>query len=166
MADVFRFSSTDTLIAARLSITEIAAVTVWQSSYDYDFEFHNGHPTGYPIYVRPSGNTDTSNIPKFDTLNKSATNYNAISKFANHTKLTSALRNTAQQDILNVISNNWATLSLLATRWWTNQMAPVIVVPVVVPVATVKTCDVPNCGGQVTIVSSGKSPCDTCWKYQ
>lgn len=166
MADVFRFDSTDPLITARLNATEIANVTSWQGSYDYNFEFHNGHPTGYPIYVRPVGNRDTSNLPKFDTKNKSANDYRAITSLANGQKLRSALTSTAQQDVLNVIANNWATLALLATRWWTNKMAPVIVQAPIIVQPTDKACNVSTCVGRVPLVTSGKAACDTCFKYQ
>lgn len=162
MADKFRFDGTDAIVTTYLTIAEIANVAYWQASYDYDFEFHTGHTTGNPIYIRITGNRDTSNVPKFDTLNKNASDYTAIANFANGEKL-KRLTQQAQLDVLAVIANNWAILSSLANRYWITG-PPRVVAPVVV--ATTKVCNVPGCGGQVPIVRSGKAPCPVCSKYQ
>jgi hypothetical protein len=93
-------------------------VTTWQTSDEFMFEFHPGHTTGYPIYIRPAGNTDSSNVPKIDTKNKFAYHYAAITDIANDGKLTSALSNTAQTELLAIIQAEWASLVTLARRYW------------------------------------------------
>lgn len=117
MAVLFKFKADDPIIQGYLPSNVRNAITIWQSSDEYDFEFHSGHLTGNPIYIRPAGNRDTSNVPKFDTQNKSASDYTAISSFANGEKLT-GLSTRAKNEILNIIQNNWAALSALARNYW------------------------------------------------
>lgn len=165
MADPFDFVNTDLIVTTYLTQGERANIAVWQVSGEYHFEFHNGHPTGRPIYIRPDGNTEGANIPKFDTLNRTAANYNAITKFANGTKLRDALSNGAQAEILNIIANNWAVLSLLATRWWTNTIPPPPVPVIAAPVN--RACTMANCAGRVPIyANNGRAMCDTCFTWQ
>lgn len=68
MADTFKLQNSDPIVRARLNSDERAAVGTWQVETSYDFEFHGGHATGGPIDVRPGGDADTSDLPKFDSL--------------------------------------------------------------------------------------------------
>jgi hypothetical protein len=122
VAVLFRFEADDEIIVAYLPANTRANVTHWQTSDEYNFEFHSGHLTGNPIYIRPDGNRDGSNVPKFDTLNKNASDYSTIGSFANSGKL-DGLSNRAKNDILAIISNNWAALQALANNYWV--MGPV-----------------------------------------
>jgi hypothetical protein len=114
----FAWKSDDDLVSSYLSSGERSAVQRWQTSSDYVFEFHPGHPTGYPIYVRKVGNTEKSNLPKFDTKNCMASMYNDINKFSNGAKLRRDLNNAAQTDLLAVVTTEWEALKLLAKRYW------------------------------------------------
>jgi hypothetical protein len=60
----FCFQSNDVMVLDYLSGGETTAVKRWQKSLEYTFEFHFGHDTGNPVYIRPNHNTDTSNLPK------------------------------------------------------------------------------------------------------
>ncbi|MEL6999428.1 MAG: hypothetical protein AAFP68_14285 [Pseudomonadota bacterium] len=114
------WDNTDQFVLDYLTGGEIGAVGDWQASGEYTFEFHGGHTTGYPIYIRPTGNTDHSNIPKVDTKNVYAGTYNTITDIANDGTLTAALSNNAQADLIAIIQNEWATLKTLAERFWTD----------------------------------------------
>ena len=119
----FEFKKADAQITQRLTATEIAKIVTVQKSTAYYFEFHSGHTTGYPIYVRPKGNSDKSNLPKFDTKNKSATDYKKYTDLANGQKL-SGLGQTVQTEIENIIKNNWKILQTFAQRYWDGEDAP------------------------------------------
>lgn len=114
------WDNTDQFVQDYLTGGEIAGVAHWQASGDYTFEFHGGHTTGYPIYIRPTGNTDHSNIPKVDTKNVYVGTYNTIADIANDGKLTAALSIAAQAELIAIITNEWATLKTLAERFWTD----------------------------------------------
>ena len=167
MPDTFHFQANDDLVQRYLNQTERGNVATWQQSDGWVFEFHTGHTTGSPIYVRPDGNTDKSNLPKFDTQNKTANDYSTCSKLANGGKLIQqtkkgGLSKQDQAELENIIAQSWASLSLLAQRYWTRTPAPQVVQQ-----ATTKPCTAtPNCTGQVQIVQSGKAPCSVCYKYQ
>lgn len=61
MPDNFTFTAGDAIVTRYLTGTEIGQIVTQQVSTEYTFEFHGGHTTGYPIYIRPNGNTDGSN---------------------------------------------------------------------------------------------------------
>jgi len=166
MADVFRFVNTDGWVTRLLTQGERNAVARWQLNGSYDFEFHNGHPTGYPIYIRPNGNRDNANLPKFDTLNHTAADYATIAGFANAQKLRqNPLTNPDRADILAVVGQNWATLVRMAQRWWTNTLPPPPVVVIAAPVT--KACNQPDCAGRVPIYAhNARAMCDTCYIFQ
>jgi len=114
----YTFTEDDEVVIGNLKETERNGINTWQTSDDYTFEFHLGHGTGYPIYIRPEGNTDTSNLPKFDTKNKYAHNYSNIQSFANSGKLQNELSQKAQTDLLAVIRDNWDLLQTSSKRMW------------------------------------------------
>ncbi len=118
MPDTFTFTKTDPLVQEYLTAEEIQTITTEQTSDAYVFEFHEGHDTGNPIYVRPDGNTDKSNLPKFDTKNKTAADYPTVESLANGGKLRRDLKNKDQNDLMNVIQNDWALLSKMARGYW------------------------------------------------
>lgn len=118
MAMNFCFQQTDTIVLDYLKGGEISAVTQWQQNTEYTFEFHFGHDTGNPVYVRPNHNTDTSNLPKIDTKNKYAHQYTSIDDLANGGKLKRDLSPTAQNDIITILQNSWDAFQTLATRFW------------------------------------------------
>src|SRR5579862_5898573 len=117
-AILFKFQQDDPVVTNYVPATTRTAITTWHTRDDYDFELHSGHLTGYPIYIRAGlWARATSKIPKFDTLNKSASDYEQISKFANEDKL-EKLSQPSQNDILRVIRDNWEALSELAQNFW------------------------------------------------
>lgn len=170
MPDNFTFTAGDNIVTTYLTANEIQQIQTQQASNDYTFEFHPGHGTGYPIYIRPNGNTDNSNIPKIDTRNKSAADYNTINKIANSGKLTSALGNNAQTEILNIIRTDWARLQSLARRYWENDPVPAPVL--IVPQQNTIPCKFPHCTGTVPLILDPHSnkrqtaACDTCYTFQ
>ena len=119
MPVLFRFDENDSVLQGYLSSVRLTAVTTWQTSHEFSFEFHSGHTTGHPIYVRPATNRDSSNVPKMDTINHSASDYDSTAKFANGEKL-SVLSNPAKANLLAIVEQNWDALKELATNYWTN----------------------------------------------
>lgn len=170
MADNFNFTTGDTIVTDYLTEAERDQIVTQQASTEYTFEFHSGHLTGNPIYFRPDGNTDTSNMPKIDTRNKSAGDYNTIGKLANSGKLRRALSPKAQTEILTIIKNDWPRLQILAERFWSNTKAPAPVVAVAQQNTT--PCSFAHCNGAVPLIldphtsKRQKAACDTCYSYQ
>ena len=119
MAVLFRFDGEDPIVKGYLSQGRLNAVTTWQTTTEFSFEFHSGHLTGFPIYVRPATNRDTSNVPKMDTLNHQASDYASIGSFANSEKL-GVLSNAAKTNLLAIVAQNWAALQELARNYWQN----------------------------------------------
>lgn len=127
MAVQFRFEADDAVVTGYITATLRNAIQTWQHRDDYVFELHDGHLTGYPIYIRPDLYARAkSNIPKFDTLNKTAAMYASISSFANSDKL-DQLPLPSRTEILNIVANNWAALCELAQNYWNG--APVTGAP-------------------------------------
>lgn len=120
MPDTFRVVATDPIVTQYNRGNLIALAQV---SLNFVFEFHGGHETGNPVYVRVVGNKDNSNVPKFDTKNKTAANYTSYSKLANSGKLDQAksdkdLKNTDLTEITNLIVNNFAFFQQLASDYY------------------------------------------------
>jgi hypothetical protein len=120
MPDTFRVVATDPIVTQYNRGNLIALAQV---SMNFVFEFHGGHETGNPVYVRVVGNKDNSNVPKFDTKNKTAANYTSYSKLANSGKLDQAkrdkdLKNTDLTEITNLIVNNFAFFQQLASDYY------------------------------------------------
>ncbi len=114
----FKFQQNDPIIQAHLTGTEIGEVETWQESDGYDFEWHPGHPTGYPLYIRPYGCTVGQNLPKFDTKNHTAGDYTNITDLPNGQLLRRDLDNNDQNEILALIAGEWDKLATLARRMW------------------------------------------------
>lgn len=118
MAVQFRFEADNPVVTGFITATLRGAITTWQTRDDYVFELHDGHLTGYPIYIRPDVCArDKSNIPKFDTLNKTAANYTTIKSFANDDKL-DKLPLPSKTEVLAIIAANWVALTELAQNYW------------------------------------------------
>ncbi len=120
MPDTFRLVATDPLIQQTYPG---GTITLAQTSQNFVFEFHGGHITGNPIYVRVVGNKDNSNVPKFDTKNKVAASYTTYSSLANAGKLDQAkkdkdLKQTDLAEIGTLINRNWAFLQELARIYY------------------------------------------------
>lgn len=114
----YEFKAGDPMIVGHLHQPEILDIRTWQQSSEYTLEFHQGHATGYPIYIRPAGNSDNSNIPKIDTKNKFACDYDTIAKITNGEKLNTSLSTGAKQELLNIIADNWDILKTLSECIW------------------------------------------------
>jgi hypothetical protein len=165
-AYVFRFENDNLTLRNYLNTAERARVRSWQPGGSrWSIELHSGHPQGQPFYIRLDGNTDSENVPKADTLNHLASEFNVISGFKNWEKLKAGLSSTAQTALLLFVRQNWDLLTLIAQRYWTNTVAPPDPLPPT-PRAATKPCNVPNCTGVVQNVTSGKAACSVCWTYQ
>ncbi len=160
MVTTFNFTQADATVQQYLNATERGNVTAWQTDYSYSLEFHAGHTTGDPIYFRPGGNKDKSNIPKIDTKNKQASDYKTLQHIANWGKLQGGLKKAAYDEIVQIIANSWGSLQLLASRFWSGTSAPPVPV-----VPTQKDCVHCKAVGSVPIVTSGKASCTKCFKY-
>ena len=119
MAVLFRFDNDDPIEKGYLSPVRLRAVATWQTTTEFSFEVHSGHLTGFPIYVRPATNRDSSNVPKMDTLNHQAADYATIGKFANSNKL-AVLTTAAKANLLAIVAQNWEALQELARNYWQN----------------------------------------------
>lgn len=120
MPDLFRLVATDPLVTKYAAGATIVGP---QTSTGFSFEFHGGHETGNPVYVRIAGNTDKSNVPKFDTLNKTAAKYPTYSSLANAGRLDKAkkekdLKNTDLDEISRLIRDNFATFQQIARGYY------------------------------------------------
>ena len=72
----WKFTANDPVVRRYMNATERAAVTGWQNdALPISFEFHPGHATGEPLYIRVDGNDDNANVPKVDTKHASAANF-------------------------------------------------------------------------------------------
>lgn len=161
MATLFSFVADDPIVTTYLTTTERGQVTRWQTTTGWSFEFHTGHTTGYPVYVRPDGNRDTGNLPKMDTKNKGAYHYTALVDFANGNKLRKQLGTGQATDLLAVIAASFATLALLAQRFYDNELPTPTVQPVIV---ATKTC--PSCATAMPFKSKGtKTQCPGCYGF-
>jgi hypothetical protein len=165
-AYVFRFENDDLTLRRYLNTAERAQVHAWQPGNSrWSIELHPGHPQGEPFYIRLDGNMDRDNVPKADTLNHAANEFTVIGGFKNWEKLQAGLGTAAQTALLQFVRQNWNSLTLIAHRYWTNSFAPPDPPPPTARPAT-KPCNVPNCGGEVQNLISGKAPCSVCWKFQ
>lgn len=162
----FNFTRNDAVVTALLTADEIAECATWQTHNDaYTFEFHPMHTTGYPIYFRPDGNTDGANIPKIDTKNiaDGGAKYNIVTKIANPRKLTDALNQRQIEEILAIIKNSWATLQLMARRYWTKTDPPATIARSRLKCGKCKTdffdvdLGTPNGFGKYTCTKCGKA---------
>lgn len=170
MPDNFTYTANDNIVRTFLSSNDRDQITTEQVSNAYTFEFHGGHTTGYPIYIRADGDNSTSNLPKFDTRNKSAGDYNTINKFANSIKLRNHLNQNVQAEILNIVRNEWRRLQTLAANYWTDnrpsQPIQVVEGPNTMP------CKFDHCGGKVPLVINQftqkreKQKCAVCYTVQ
>jgi len=168
-AIVFRFEENNPTLRRYLNTAERAEVDHWQTpNMTWSIELHPMHLTGNPFYIRLFGNTDSGNVPKVDTRNKTASQYGDITKIANNAKLRNkGGLNTVEQGLLiTFISNNWDHLSLIAQRYADGELAPPDPPPPT-PRATTKPCTVtPQCTGTVPVVTSGKAACNVCYQFQ
>ena len=120
MPDTFRLVATDPLVVTHGGGVAIARA---QTSTKFVFEFHGGHETGNPIYVRVVGNKDKSNVPKFDTRNKTMGNYASYSALANSGKLDQAkkdkdLKQADLDELSQLISQNFALFQAMAASYY------------------------------------------------
>ena len=115
----FKLVVNETMVAYYLAKKGQVALTRPQTCQAFDFEFHPGHTTGYPIYVRMEGNDDTKSMTKFDTKNKSAPQL-PVKKdmsdgdFVNFDKVT--LSSTEKTNLQILIRDNWEFLKYMAKR--------------------------------------------------
>jgi len=126
----WHFKQTDDLVKYYLDQADINAVRRWQTLDGYTFEFHEGHETGNPIYIRPDGNTSQQSMPKVDTKNivNPALHYKNSKKpndpwlenIANYEVLSASLTTQQLAEIAAIFVDNWSALQKVADRRWNN----------------------------------------------
>ncbi len=122
----FTWNNNNQVVMNHLNRIERQAMNEQKSS-EYEFEFHDGHDTGYPIYIRPT-HTEAqkwnSNIPKIDTKNNDSSKFNDIKDITNWVKLDKYIKTNGKKEILTIIQKDWKKLELFAKRFWTGVTAP------------------------------------------
>ena len=121
MPDNFRVRAIDRFVQGYP--LQAALIQRIQISDNFTFEFHGGHTQGNPVYVRVNDNKDNSNVPKFDTLNKSAADYPSYQSLANAGKLDLAKKNKqlSKQDLDEIsalIVQNFEFFQKLAAAYY------------------------------------------------
>ena len=105
-AYLFKLEVNEPIVAYYLNKSGRAGLARTQICDEFDFEFHSMHPTGCPVYIRMVGNTDTKNMTKFDTKNKTGPQY------VNSGKLDLSTGDLEELGLL--IRDNWEFLSYMA----------------------------------------------------
>jgi hypothetical protein len=165
----FKFTKTDKTVRAYLSATEIGQVRKWQDyEDDWSFEFHNGHTTGRPLYVRAKSDYSSENLPKIDTIEHTASDYTNINCITNYMKLVNYLDSKAKKDVMAVVQQSWDSLVILVNNHYESKTVTAAPAPVAVVAAAsqTKSCSTTGCNGTVPIVKQGKAPCSACYRYQ
>jgi len=129
MATTFRFKKDDPSVRGWLTEDEIAAVKAWQTNDGYYFEQHDGHPTGLPLYIRMDGSTVTSNLTKFDTKNKTKPEFVNKGLLSQGGSGVTKLSVTEIAALTKLITDEWATMTILAKRAWAVEKKPATLAP-------------------------------------
>jgi len=181
MATRFKMVATDLLIQTYLTVAERGQINPQQMGDAWDFEFHGGHETGTPFYIRPKDNKATHNLTKFDTHTRDGKplTYN-LQKMANGDHV-DAMKSTARDHLYAVVSGNWELLCTVSLRFKSGDRngeieqatlaaqaaAALLAATAAAAAPTTRACkSAPTCPGHVPIVRQGKAACDTCWVYQ
>jgi hypothetical protein len=175
MATLWKLKANDQIVLRYLNTAERGRVTAWQQDgWPWDLEFHTGHDTGDPIYIRVTGNTDGTNVPKVDTKTITATELATdLSAVKNYQKLAggkikgkpyAALLTTGQQSTLRVfLQTQLPHLKIIGRRYWNAEAVPPD--PIVTIVAPTRPCaGTTDCAGLVPN-TKGKSSCPVCFQY-
>jgi hypothetical protein len=176
----FKMIATDPLIQTYLTIAERGQINPQQAGDTWDFEFHGGHETGTPLYIRPNGNKATHNLTKFDThtIDGQPLAYNAGNII--NPEHVDAMKSAARNHLYAVVAGNWGLLRTVSWRFKRGDRngeieqanlaaqaaAALLAAAAAAAAPTTKACKFPPCPGHVPIVRQGKAPCDTCWQYQ
>lgn len=116
MPETFKFERTNTRVVKHLSALEIGGVAVWQNTdLNYEFEFHNGHELGHPVYMREGAINLTSNLPKIDTLNRTFDTVRVV----NEDQINSP---ACLADFTNVVRNNIALFQKLTKAYYEGEI--------------------------------------------
>jgi len=170
---LWKFTANDAVVQRYLNTAERNAVTAWQNAnLPIRFEFHPGHTTGEPLYIRVDGNADNANVPKVDTKDASASDFAAnLESLSNYQKLVGgnlkgkkvgALLSQGDATTLRVLLNTeFDNLQLIAHRYWNNEDPPA---DPTAPAATRPCTATTHCTGLVQN-TKGKSCCPVCYQY-
>ncbi len=175
MATLWKLQANDQVVLRYLNTAERGRVTDWQEdNWPWNLEFHTGHDTGDPIYIRVDGNADNQNVPKIDTKTTNASDLATdLSAVKNYQKLAggkikgkpyAASLTTGQQATLRVfLQTQLPHLKLIAKRFWNGEDPPP---DQVAPVqAATRPCTATTgCAGQVPN-TKGKNMCPVCFKF-
>jgi hypothetical protein len=184
MPDNFQLNAHDDLVQLFLTRAERANIVNAQNTDAWEFEFHRGHDTGSPFYMRPRGCTLGQNLTKFDThtINGAPLAYNN-QNLRNRDVIERTCKMSARdkEAMFRVISTNWALMGTLSLRWWGGiqqgeierraALAQAAVANQQPAVARTRVCGLPvpwdngnACTGQVS-TNPGRWPCDTCGQF-
>ena len=180
MATLFKMVTTDPLIQTYLTVAERGQINPQQAGDTWDFEFHGGHETGTPFYIRPAGNKVTHNLSKFDThtLDDRPLTYSADNMV--NSEHVEKMKGAAKTHLYAVVSGNWGLLCTVSRRFKRGDRngeieqatlaaqaaAALLAAAAAAAAPTTKACKFAPCPGHVPIVRDGKAACDTCWQYQ
>lgn len=120
MAVNFQFNGRDALVLTYLTQAERGRILGPQATDAWTFEFHPGHETGTPIYMRPKGCTVSSNLTKIDTRTMQGTllAYDAGRVVNNEViERSCKMKSGDKTAMFTVLQNNWALLADLAHRY-------------------------------------------------
>lgn len=180
MPTLFKMVSTDPVVQRYLTLAERGRINPAQLGDAWNFEFHGGHETGTPFYIRPRDCTVKSNLSKFDTHTRELVRLEYAAGNLRNKEHVAAMGKADRDHLYAVLAGNWALLADLSRRFVAGdrngdleraqleaeeaerrrQAAARAAAP------TTKPCGFPPCPGNVPLVRSGKSACDTCWQYQ
>lgn len=132
MPDLFLCVPTDTyLAAAHPKLTHL--IVRHQTSDQYIFELHSGHPTGNPIYIRlgdmEDHDTSPGNVTKFDTRNFDVIDFANAGRLTNkkHNTLKSSLSETEFEDLRGFCLANFDFFKKLGEDYYGNTQTTVVV---------------------------------------
>lgn len=119
----FNWVASDATLANELSSQDRLSIKVQQKRVaDWTFEFHEGHITGNPVYIRPAGCKVKSNLTKMDTKNIPLSTYLVKEKFS-FNKLANpehviSLQKAIKDDMDDVITANYGLLQTAAKNYY------------------------------------------------
>jgi hypothetical protein len=171
MADLFKLNANDTLVKKYLTQAERGQIQFAHTSDAWSFEFHGGHETGTPFYIRPKDCNVNSNLTKFDTHTLTGTQLQYDAGKIKNGGHVDKMKKADKELLFTVVSNNWGRLCTLAKRFkggdeqGADEAQRLAQAALAGPAANDKACPTPNCAGRVPIVASGKAMCPTCFQF-
>lgn len=180
MPTLFKMVATDAVLQTYLTLAERNSIRPSQRGDAWNFEFHGGHETGTPFYIRPDGCGVNRNLSKFDTHTRDGTRLAYAADNMRNQEHVEAMSKANRDHLYEVVSGNWILLAAVSKRFpagdrngdieraaLAEEEARRRAAALAAQAAPkTKPCTSAACQGNVPIVASGKAPCDTCWQFQ